>query len=139
MSASTAARESKMKKGDLEYYLMGAVKINKGTFVFVRQADGNAYPARATGGITDYFVGVAYETVDNSAGSAGATGLRVIRNGSHVFTLTSATQTDVGAPVYALDDQTVTITSSTSVVQVGYIAQVIDSSDVRIRIGGALH
>ena len=134
MAASTGPREASKKVGELQNYKMGAVKINKGTLVFARAADGFAYPARTLANITDLFLGVAYETVDNSAGAAGALSLRVEKQGSYVFPIAGAVQTQIGAIVYASDDQTLTAASSTSVVAVGKIREIIDSGDVRIAI-----
>jgi predicted RecA/RadA family phage recombinase len=139
MAASTRAREASRKPGELQGYLMGAVKINKGTFVFVRVADGYAYPGRSAANITDLFVGVAFETIDNSAGSAGGATIMVEKSGSFVFPLAGAVQTQVGTPVYASDDQTLTASSGSTVIKVGVIQQIIDSADVRIRINGAIN
>ena len=138
MSASTGPREARKKAGKLISYAMGAVQINKGTLVFVRQADGNVYPARATSTNTDLFVGVAFETVNNSTGTAGQATIKVEKEGDYVFAIAAATNTNMSQPVYALDDQTLTLTSGTTVVPVGYVVEIVDSTDVRIRIDRAV-
>ncbi len=136
MAASTAAREASRKLGDIQLYQMGIVKINKGTLVSVR-TDGYLYPARS-GTATDVFVGVAYEGFDNSTGTAGANSIRVYKEGSYIFAAASATsQTNVGTAFYANDDQTVTATATSNQL-VGYCTEVIDASDLRIRINRAV-
>jgi hypothetical protein len=131
--ASTGAREASRKPGEMQSYKMGIVKLNKGTLVFLRVADGYVYAARTTGSITDLFVGVANETVDNSGGSAGGKSINVLKTGSYVFLKTSAVQTDLGTVVYAADDQTVTPTS-TNAVKVGFPTELIDGTSLRVRI-----
>jgi hypothetical protein len=137
MSAATQPREAAKKEGKLQIYLLDAgSKIYKGTFVFVR-ANGYAWPGRSTTSITDVFVGIAYETVDNTSGAAGAASIRVEREGSYVFGLASAVQANIGAPVYATDDQTLTLTSGSTVVKVGNITEIINANNVRISIDTA--
>jgi hypothetical protein len=137
MAASTGPREAARKPGQRTSYKIGAVKINKGTVAFGRVADGFAYPARTTANTTDVFLGVAFQTIDNSAGVAGATNILVEKSGSYVFAL-ATTQVSLGQPVYASDDQTLTLASSTSVVLVGYIEEIIDAANVRVRIDRAV-
>jgi hypothetical protein len=137
MAAATADRETYKKPGKLVAYAMGAVQLFKGTFVFVQQADGNAYAARTTNTITDVFVGVAFENVNNSGGTAGAMKMLVEKEGDHEFVTSAATQTWV--PVYALDNQTVTLTSATTNVKVGYVVEYISSTNVRVRIDNAVN
>lgn len=138
MAASTGPREAARKPGLRQSYKIGVVKINKGTITFARVADGFGYPARTNANTTDVFLGVAFETRDNSAGVAGAMSILVEKTGSYVFAL-ATTQVSVGQPVYASDDQTLTLASSTSVVLVGYIEEIIDAANVRIRIDRAVN
>lgn len=139
MSASTAPRDTRAREGKRLSYKVGQVKINKGTAVYVRVADGYAYPGRSNTSITDVFVGVAYETVDNSGGTAGAVNIQVVKTGVHYFLLASAAQTTVGQPVYFSDDQTVTTSSGTTVVLGGYITDVPDTAGVNVRIDRAVN
>jgi hypothetical protein len=138
MSASTANRDSKKKDGLLISYAMGAVKINKGTFVFIQAADGYAYSGRSVATITDVMAGVAFEGVNNSGGTAGASSIKVEQAGTYSFIAASATQTWVGLPAYAADDQTVGIASATTKIQVGQIVEYISSTEVRVRIDNAI-
>jgi predicted RecA/RadA family phage recombinase len=134
--AATAARNAKRKDSDLVLYKIGAVKIYKGTLVSIQVADGYAYPAR-NGTATDIFIGVAHETVDNSAGSAGDKSLLVEKKGTYEFPKSTAVITDLGKPVYASDDQTLTLTS-TNAQLVGYPVELIDSATLRIIIDAAV-
>jgi hypothetical protein len=136
MGAASAAREAKRKDGEVVSYLMGATKIYKGTMVFLRIADGYAYAGRA-GTSTDIFVGIADETVDNSAGSAGSARIRVLKSGTYEFALGSIAQTDLGLPVYALYDNEVTKTATYNVL-VGYVQEMVDSATARVRIDAAV-
>jgi hypothetical protein len=138
MAASTGPREAARKPSERQSYKIGAVKINKGTLAFGRVADGFAYPARSVASITDVLLGVSYETVDNSAGAAGAKNILIEKSGSYVFAL-ATTQASIGQPVYALDDQTLTLVSGSTVVLVGYIEEIIDAANVRIRINRAVN
>lgn len=138
MSASTGPREAQKKDSLVQYYLMGQVLINKGTQV-VLQSDGYLYPLRtpSTVSASDIFVGIAYETLDNSAGTAGGTGIRVYKTGSHVMNMTSPVQANVGQALYGVDDQTVS-TTSTNAVLVGYATNLDGSATIRMRIDRAV-
>lgn len=65
-------------------------------------ATGHARPLAAG----DVFVGFAEAQVDNSAGAAAAKRVRVIESGKVQLAVAGALITDVGAPVYATDDDT---------------------------------
>jgi hypothetical protein len=133
--AATAKVDSQRKDSDLISYKMGAVKIYKGTLVVVR-ADGYAYPARNSTA-TDVFIGVAYETVDNSAGAAGDKEVLVQTTGTFVFAKTTAVIADVGLAHYASDDQTIYQTSANNQL-VGYAVGLEDTGHLRIRIDTAV-
>lgn len=76
-------------------------------------SSGNAAPATTTAGGTVRVMGVAQEEVDNSAGIAGAKRV-AIRRGAFSFKNSSAGDligaANMGAIVYAVDDQTVAAT-----------------------------
>lgn len=64
---------------------------------------------------SDTFVGFCEQTVDNTGGAAGAKNVRVIASGLIQLAVTGvAAVTDVGAAVYASDDNTFTTTASTN-------------------------
>lgn len=134
--AATADREAQRKDGRLQNYAAGAVKIFKGTLVSRRVGDGYAYPARS-GTSTDVFLGVSFEYVDNSGGAAGALSLRVEKEGSYVFLQSGFAQTDIGATVYASNDNTVTKTSSNNQA-VGTVTEIIDTTHCRVLINNAV-
>lgn len=56
------------------------------------------------------FAGVAAEQQDNSSGSAGDLEVDLFKDGIHHMVGSSLAQADVGKPLYASDDQTVTLT-----------------------------
>lgn len=131
MSAATAPRETGRKDADLIAYKQGVVKIYKGAGVSLR-ADGYAYPARS-GTSTDIFIGIANETVDNTAGNAGDKSIRVQRNGTHKVAKATAVQTDLGTKFYWSDDSTLTATATNNQLA-GKAVELIDGSTLRIDI-----
>jgi len=133
MTATTNAREAKRKDGEIISYKMAAVKIPKGALVNINAA-GYATNASDTAGET--FAGVAYETVDNSAGSAGDLETRVETTGTFVFVDGGANgaQTDVGAAFNISDNQTVTDAATTNSIKAGVCVESIDANTTRIRI-----
>ena len=134
--AATAARDGQHKASDLvSYKLPASGTIYKDTLVSARIADGYAYPSR-NGTATDIFLGVAFETKAGD-GTAGSARVKVQKTGSFVFALSGAAQTDVGLPVYASDDQTLTKTS-TNAQLVGYIQELVGTDLVRVRIDAAV-
>ncbi len=133
MTATTTAREAKRKDGQIISYPMAAVKIPKGALVNINSS-GYATNASDTAGET--FAGVAYETVDNSMGSAGDLTVRVQTTGTFVFADAGANgaQTDVGVQFKIVDNQTVTDASTTNNITAGVAVESIDANTVRIRI-----
>lgn len=74
--------------------------IYEGAAVGVVDASGHARPL--SGG--DRFVGFAVAKADNSAGAAAAINVETVKSGEIQLSVTGAVITDVGQPVYALDD-----------------------------------
>lgn len=107
MTALTTARPTKERAVlDLVFPVDAGVKIFGGGLVAFT-ALGNARPA---GNATVLrCLGVAQETVDNTAGVAGALSVRVRRSCFQFFT-TDVTAADLGKDCWAVDDQTVTKT-----------------------------
>ncbi len=133
MTATTTAREAKRKDGEVIAYPIAAVKIPKGALVNIN-ASGFATNAADAAGET--FAGVAYETVDNSAGSPGDASIRVCTTGTFVFVDGGANgaQTDVGAEFHVVDNQTVTDAATTNDLVCGVAVESISATSVRIRI-----
>jgi len=139
MTVATTAREAKRKDGQLIAYPMSNVKIPKGALVNIN-CDG--YADNALGFPGEAFAGVAYETVDNSAGSMGDLSIRVETTGTFIFAVGdgNGAQTDVGKEFYVVDNQTVTndrtdnLAGVNNGVAVGIAVESIDADTVRIRI-----
>lgn len=136
MTNLTVAREDLWQVGDLLSVPQAAVKIYKGSLVAFNTA-GYATGAADTSGFT--FAGIAYETVDNSAGAAGALSIRVKRRGVVELNFTaSAVQANVGLPVYMSDDNTVAlVATTTNDVLVGRIVALVSTTKVRVDLSAA--
>ena len=135
MTALTQAFEPARKNGGYVLYNVGASQtIWKGSLVVTR-GDGYLYPLAtpSSGRASDTFVGIADESVNNSAGSAGAFSCHVWKTGSFLVALGSAAITDLGTEYYGADDATVS-TTSTNAVAVGTCTEYINASQIRIRI-----
>lgn len=82
-------------------------------------------------------VGVAQDTVDNTAGANGAV-LATVRRGCFKFANSAAgdliATTDVGATCYVVDDQTVAKTNGSSTRSVAGIVRQVDSDGVWVEI-----
>jgi hypothetical protein len=96
--------------------------IYKGAIVGISRATGFARPLVAG----DLFAGIAYEEIDNTAGSAGGElAVRVYTQGDFVLTTNSATQALAGAPVYATGDDATSLSYAAGQSYCGiFIAQV---------------
>jgi hypothetical protein len=136
MAALTGAYDPQDKPGELVSYRVGAnAVIHKGALVSVR-SDGYAYPSRS-GTSSDVFVGVAFESADNTGGAAGAKSVRVWKSGTYVYNGSGFTQASVGQAMYAADDNTLTTTSTNNQL-VGYVVEVLSATQARIRIDNAV-
>lgn len=111
-----------------DYDIAASEIIYKGALVAV-DATGNLISAG--GVLTHFFVGIALETIDNSAGSAGDLTAKVLWPEVFRHALASATKANIGDAVYASDDQTV-VTTSTGVVLVGHVISSNDAGIVNI-------
>lgn len=133
MTATTTAREAKRKDGQLVAYPIAAVKIPKGALVNINAA---GYATNATDAAGEKFAGVAYETVDNSAGNAGDLSIRVETTGTFVLVDGggNGAQTDLGVEFNISDNQTVTDAATTNSLKAGVAVESISATSVRIRI-----
>lgn len=141
MPALTQPYEAFEKPGLVVSYKISNVKILKGSLVAVN-ASGYLVPI-AHGTANLKFVGVANETVDNSAGSAGDKSLNVTKTGSFVMKAASGftpALADLGKEVYANTDWEVQVSTSglTNQYKVGTIVRAETTSTgaagVRVRI-----
>lgn len=114
-------------------FQMGVEKIYEGALVSVNAA---GYAVNAGDDANTVVVGIADETVDNSAGSNGDKEIKVRRTGVFTFVAGfSAAQADVNSLVYASDNQTVDLAANlTNDVLVGRIVEVLSTSKVRVDI-----
>ena len=133
MTATTTSREAKRKDGEVISYPMAAVKIPKGALVNINAA---GFATNSTDAASETFAGVAYETVDNSAGNAGDLAIRVQTTGTFVFVDGggNGAQTDVGIAFHVSDNQTVTDAATTYNIVAGVAVESISATSVRIRI-----
>jgi Ca2+-binding RTX toxin-like protein len=132
MPALNQPYEPLEKEGLLVAYLVkGGVRIWRGALVCV-DSSGYLVPASDTANLR--FVGVAFESVDNSGGANGAKKCRVIKRGTFVYNrVGSFSQSDLGAVVRAVSDNEVAKTTTNNIA-VGTVVELPSNSTVRIRI-----
>lgn len=137
MANVTTEYDGQRSAGQLKSIPMSAVKIWKGTLVAINTS---GYAAKGADTASFLFAGVAYETVDNSAGAAGDKKIRVEKTGEYLFNFSgTASQADLGKAVYLVDDNTVALAATTTNdVLCGYIQEFVSASTVRIRIDRAV-
>ena len=114
---------------ELRSFQVAAAKhVYKGALVALAST-GYAQPLTAG----DRFVGVAYEEIDNSSGANGDLSARVYTLGDFGMTLSGAAITDVGRPVFASADATLSFTA-TGNSYVGIVQDLISSGEIILRI-----
>jgi len=151
--ANMTASISRRYKGDTQPLRYGCVgytdyqsgsteyTIYKGAIVMMDVSDVDGYAQPRLSAITaasgDVFLGVALEEVDITSldTAQGDKDILVARGGVWAFAVGSLAVTDIGAPAYCSDDQTIT-TTSTNNLWVGTIVAV-DSTYVWVDIGHA--
>lgn len=112
--------------GDVnEFPVIAAEIIYEGAAVGLVAASGHAQPLTSA----DKFVGFAERKVDNSAGAAAAKNVRVNKRGSVQLAVSGAVITDIGAAVYATDDNTFVFTP-VSAVFIGFVRRFVSSGVV---------
>lgn len=110
MTTLAAAKPRTYELGDIKDFPMIATDyIYEGAAV---GDNGSGYARPLVAG--DPFRGFAIDDYDNSAGAAGAVNVRVKHRGQIQLAIASLAITDVGAPVYASDDDTFVLTKSTN-------------------------
>ena len=115
--AMTADVPVRLLEGDFaDYPIAATMKIFEGALVSIDVTSG--YAKNLVAAATDIFAGVAYRLCDNSAGAAGAKKVRV-RRGNHgkmyiQAPVVGATQAGVGDAVYAIDENSLTMTAGTN-------------------------
>ena len=113
------------------YPVKANARIWKGALVCVDNT-GHLVPASDAANLR--FVGVAFESVDNTGGASGAKRCRVVKRGTFVYNrIGSFTQADIGTTARAITDNEVAKTSTNNIV-VGTVVELLDDNRVRIRI-----
>lgn len=137
--ASATAFDTERSPGDMISEKMGAEKIVKGTMCYWNAAGFICQVADVATG--DSFAGVAAETVDNSAGSAGDKNIRVWTRGVFTFKHAGAARTDCGLACYAslgVADAGQTVKSSTEGTHAMMVGKIVgvsaESSATRVRV-----
>lgn len=93
-----------------EYLVEANVKIYKGAILGL-SASGHAQPVVA---VDNKFIGIAYESSDNTGGADGAKKVRAYVAGDFEYAIASLTVANLRAPVYASADDTLTLTSTSN-------------------------
>lgn len=119
--------------GQVLSFLMGVEEIFEGALVAINAA---GYAVNGGDDANAVIVGVADESVDNSAGSNGSLSIKVRRTGVYTFNSAfSAAQSDVNTVVTCSDNQTVDVAgTTTNDIVVGRVVEVLSSSKVRVDI-----
>jgi hypothetical protein len=132
MPALSQPYETHEREGLIVAYPVKAnARIWKGALVCV-DSTGYLVPASDTANLR--FVGVAFESVDNTGGASGAKRCRVVKRGTFVYNrIGSFTQADIGTTARAVTDNEVAKTSTNNIV-VGTVVELLDGNRVRIRI-----
>ena len=115
MAALTADRLPPVTKFDgmiMDYPVEASEVIYRGAFV--EEGTAGVQAADVGGGTPANILGVAQEQADNASGSAGDIRVKVLVGGVIEHAITSLAFTDLSAPVYCSDDQTLTTTSTTN-------------------------
>jgi len=135
MAALSFPYDARRKDGALLASAVGAgARVFKGGLVTVASATGLVQAGADSAGLV--FVGVAYESVDNTGGAAGAKAVRVHKNGVFTYAKAGAVQADVGKTVFLVDDATVSIAATANSIVCGTIVGVPDGAHVQVRIDG---
>jgi hypothetical protein len=113
------------------YRVKGSTKIYRGGIVGLTSA---GFARELVAG--DPFAGFAYEDKDNSAGADGAKTARVYTEGDFEHAVSGAVQGDVGRPVFASADDTLTLVAAGNS-YVGVVQDFVSSGVVIVRIDPA--
>lgn len=132
MSNLTASRADGRQEGILVEADLASVKVFAGSNVSYNAA---GYAKKASDTTGEAFAGVAMETVDNTAGQPGDKYVRLWKEGVFDMNCTGADRTWVGKDVYAVDDNLVALTATTTNdVRVGRVVGFTSATSVRVKI-----
>ncbi len=110
------------------YAVAAGGHVYKGGFVGL---NGSGYARALAAG--DRCIGIAYEEADNTGGADGAAHVRVYTLGDFLHGLTGATVADIGRPVYASADDTLTLAAAGNSF-VGWVADRPSANTVIVRL-----
>jgi len=134
MAATTVERNTKTRHfaiREVVYKVAASTKILAGTLV--SSVAGYAAPAADTAATS--FLGLAIETVDNTAGAAGALSVRIHSGLAVKVEIGTLVQADVGFNAMAVDNQTVSnAATTTNDIVVGKIEEIDADGDVWVMI-----
>jgi hypothetical protein len=137
MAALSANYDPLEKEGNVIAYPVGASKvIYKGSFVVVDTATG--YAEAGTDAASKNFVGIAYESADNTGGAGGALTVRVKKGGTFLMNATGGAATDMSKDALLVDDNTCKTAATTNNIAVGKVVEVVSATKLRVRIGSAV-
>lgn len=111
--------------GKIQSYPMSAAKIFKGSLVMI--VAGFAAKGADTAGAK--VVGIAMETVDNTAGAAGDLSIKVEADIIVEMNASSIAAANVGAKMFVVDDNTVDETSPANNVVVGTLIEFVSATN----------
>jgi len=133
MAMTAAVKRNRYVDQQIRQFAMATgIKIWEGGLC---QINAGGYLAKSVSG-AQMFIGVAYETVDNTAGADGAALCRVWTQGDFDLPIAATvTIADVGSPVYAAADDIVTLTPGTTN-YCGLILHVLSATLVTVRLKG---
>lgn len=131
---ATAADLLKSRADDLrvEVPVAASTVLYENTQAFIN-ASGYADDDTASG--VNRFGGMVVKRVDNSSGSNGDLFAELETDGTFLFLGSGFAQTSVGLPLFALDNQTTTLTALAGT-RIGVITKYVDSTHVRAAIEG---
>lgn len=114
----------------ISYPVQASAHLYEGTFVFT---DAYGYADDDIDSDANKFGGIAIQEADNSSGADGAIEVECWRTGIFEWTHSGLTQADINKKVYASDNNTITLTSSSNVL-IGEIVRYVSSTKVLIAI-----
>lgn len=134
--AATANVTISKKDDDIGWLPVAAsTTLYEGSLAFLTAA-GYADDDTATG--VNGFAGIVRQYTDNSAGTAGALKVELLRDGCYRMTGSGFTQADVGSTVYAEDSNTIGLSISSASTPIGVVDEYESATAiwVRIKTGG---
>lgn len=132
MTALSAPAEVPRKLPDLQAFPVAATTtIYKGSHVCLNTS---GYAVAGADTVGYRYVGIAYETADNSGGVAGDKSIRIHIDGAFLMTCTSITQAMVGRIMYLVDSGTVDESGVTAWIPVGILEEFKSTTQGWVRI-----